>query len=68
MSSSADISMKKTVEQLRREKEVERMKVSDVAYELQQYCEQHAEADFLLTGIPGASGNPFKEKKSCSIL
>lgn len=33
MSSSADISMKKTVEQLRREKEVERMKVSDVAYE-----------------------------------
>lgn len=60
--------MKKTVEQLRREKDIERMKVSDVAYELQQYCEQNAEADFLLTGIPPSSGNPFKEKKSCSIL
>lgn len=67
MSSSADVALKKTVDQLRREAALDRMKVSDACSDLQQYCTTNAEDDFLLTGN-SPNGNPFKEKKACSIL
>lgn len=67
MSSSGDVALKKTVDQLRREAALDRMKVSDACSDLQQYCMTNHDNDFLLTGL-SAQGNPFKEKKACSIL
>ncbi|CAM4661784.1 unnamed protein product [Lepidochelys olivacea] len=57
----------RAVEQLRTEAGLERMKVSQAASELLQYCRAHAQSDPLLTGVP-ASTNPFRDKKTCSIL
>ncbi|XP_035680913.1 guanine nucleotide-binding protein G(I)/G(S)/G(O) subunit gamma-7-like [Branchiostoma floridae] len=57
----------KTVDQLRFEAQIERIRVSKAAADLQAYCEQHARDDPLLVGVP-ASENPFKEKKSCIVL
>ncbi|CAM5125217.1 unnamed protein product [Natator depressus] len=41
--------------------------VSQAASELLQYCRAHAQSDPLLTSVP-ASANPFRDKKTCSIL
>ncbi|NXW98006.1 GBG12 protein, partial [Larus smithsonianus] len=54
---------RRTVQQLRIEASIERIKVSD----LMLYCEEHAKKDPLLMGIP-ASENPFKDKKTCILL
>ncbi|XP_033638636.1 guanine nucleotide-binding protein G(I)/G(S)/G(O) subunit gamma-7-like [Asterias rubens] len=64
---SGEMTMKKTVEQLRREAGVDRMKVSQAAEDLQQYCENNANNDALLTGVY-LTGNPFKDKKGCTII
>lgn len=59
--------LKKNVEQLKVEANIDRMKVSQASADLQAYCTEHAADDMLLNGIP-ASLNPYKEKKSCNIL
>ncbi|XP_039184913.1 guanine nucleotide-binding protein G(I)/G(S)/G(O) subunit gamma-10 [Crotalus tigris] len=68
MSSSPTVNyVKCIVEQLKLEAGVERIKVSQAAAELQQYCMQNACKDALLVGIPAGS-NPFREPRSCSLF
>uniref|UniRef100_A0A674KBW1 Guanine nucleotide-binding protein subunit gamma n=6 Tax=Testudinoidea TaxID=8486 RepID=A0A674KBW1_9SAUR len=68
MSSNASLSsMQRLVEQLKLEAGVERIKVSQAAAELQQYCMQNACKDALLIGVPAGS-NPFREPRSCALL
>ncbi|KAM4053713.1 guanine nucleotide-binding protein G(I)/G(S)/G(O) subunit gamma-10 [Anomaloglossus baeobatrachus] len=68
MSSNSNLStMQRHVEQLKLEASVERIKVSQAAAELQQYCMQNACKDALLVGMPAGS-NPFREPRSCSLL
>ena len=64
---SSIATLKKTVEQLKVEANIDRIKVSQASADLQTYCQEHAAEDMLLNGVP-ASVNPFKEKKSCTIL
>lgn len=58
---------RKTVQQLRVEASIERIKISKASADLMRYCDEHAKNDPLLMGIP-ASENPFKDKKPCIIL
>ncbi|KAK2502730.1 hypothetical protein MC885_004307 [Smutsia gigantea] len=58
---------RRTVQQLRLEAAIERIKVSKASADLMSYCEEHARSDPLLIGIP-TSENPFKDKKTCIIL
>ncbi|XP_064791822.1 guanine nucleotide-binding protein G(I)/G(S)/G(O) subunit gamma-12 isoform X2 [Oncorhynchus masou masou] len=58
---------RRTVQQLRIEASIERIKVSKASADLMHYCGEHAKYDPLLMGIP-ASENPFKDKKPCTIL
>ncbi|KAM5194851.1 guanine nucleotide-binding protein G(I)/G(S)/G(O) subunit gamma-10 [Mantella aurantiaca] len=68
MSSNSNLStMQRLVEQLKLEASVERIKVSQAAAELQQYCMQNACKDALLVGMPAGS-NPFREPRSCALL
>ncbi|MEE6458950.1 hypothetical protein FKM82_000476 [Ascaphus truei] len=68
MSSNSNMStMQRLVEQLKLEASVERIKVSQAAAELQQYCMQNACKDALLVGMPAGS-NPFREPRSCVLL
>ncbi|XP_037663086.1 guanine nucleotide-binding protein G(I)/G(S)/G(O) subunit gamma-10-like [Choloepus didactylus] len=68
MSSGASMNAQQClVEQLKLEAGVERLKVSQAAAELQQYCVQNACKDGLLVGVPPES-NPFREPRSCAFL
>lgn len=68
MSSGASVNaLQRLVEQLKLEAGVERIKVSQAAAELQQYCMQNACKDALLVGVPAGS-NPFREPRSCALL
>lgn len=68
MSTNANLTnMRRLVEQLRLEASAERIKVSQAAAELQQYCLQNAAKDALLVGVPTGS-NPFREPRSCALL
>uniref|UniRef100_I3JL46 Guanine nucleotide-binding protein subunit gamma n=5 Tax=Percomorphaceae TaxID=1489872 RepID=I3JL46_ORENI len=68
MTSNSNLSnMRRLVEQLKLEASVERIKVSQAAAELQQYCLQNAGKDALLVGVPTGS-NPFREPRSCAIV
>ncbi|XP_069837515.1 guanine nucleotide-binding protein G(I)/G(S)/G(O) subunit gamma-12 [Dendropsophus ebraccatus] len=58
---------RRTVQQLKVEASIERIKVSKASADLMRYCDEHAKNDPLLNGIP-ASENPFKDKKPCIIL
>ncbi|XP_074859246.1 guanine nucleotide-binding protein G(I)/G(S)/G(O) subunit gamma-12 [Carettochelys insculpta] len=58
---------RRTVQQLRIEASIERIKVSKASADLMFYCEEHAKKDPLLMGIP-TSENPFKDKKTCILL
>uniref|UniRef100_A0A4X2K4I0 Guanine nucleotide-binding protein subunit gamma n=1 Tax=Vombatus ursinus TaxID=29139 RepID=A0A4X2K4I0_VOMUR len=59
--------MQHLMEQLKLEAWVERIKVSQGAAELQQYCMQDACKDALLVGVPTGS-NSFQEPRSCALL
>ncbi|XP_044156732.1 guanine nucleotide-binding protein G(I)/G(S)/G(O) subunit gamma-12 [Bufo gargarizans] len=59
--------VRRTVQQLKVEASIERIKVSKASADLMRYCDEHAKNDPLLVGIP-ASENPFKDKKPCIIL
>ncbi|XP_028318329.1 guanine nucleotide-binding protein G(I)/G(S)/G(O) subunit gamma-10 [Gouania willdenowi] len=68
MTSNSNLStMRRLVEQLKLEASVERIKVSQAATELQQYCLQNAGKDALLVGVPTGS-NPFREPRSCAVV
>ncbi|XP_064414556.1 guanine nucleotide-binding protein G(I)/G(S)/G(O) subunit gamma-10 [Latimeria chalumnae] len=68
MSSNSNLStLQRLVEQLKLEAGVERIKVSQAAAELQQYCLQNACKDALLVGVPAGS-NPFREPRSCALF
>ncbi|KAK7888654.1 hypothetical protein WMY93_024214 [Mugilogobius chulae] len=58
---------RRTVQQLRREARIDRIKVSKASSDLMRYCSEHAKYDPLLMGIP-TSENPFKDKKPCVLL
>ncbi|XP_026201731.1 guanine nucleotide-binding protein G(I)/G(S)/G(O) subunit gamma-12 isoform X1 [Anabas testudineus] len=66
-SSSSIAQARRTVQQLRIEASIERIKVSKASSDLMRYCGEHAKNDPLLMGIP-ASENPFKDKKPCTVL
>ncbi|XP_047231667.1 guanine nucleotide-binding protein G(I)/G(S)/G(O) subunit gamma-5-like [Girardinichthys multiradiatus] len=61
------VAMKKVVRQLRMEASINRVKVSQAAADLQQFCLQNAQQDPLLTGM-SSSNNPFRPQKVCSFL
>nr|CAG9553802.1 heterotrimeric guanine nucleotide-binding protein 3L7 [Myotis lucifugus] len=63
--SSRVTAMKKVVQQLRLEAGLNRMKVSQAAADVKQFCLQNA--DLLLTGV-SSSTNPFRPQKACSFL
>ncbi|MGH0159371.1 UNVERIFIED_CONTAM: hypothetical protein FKN15_054825 [Acipenser sinensis] len=65
--SSNLVLMQKVVQQLRVEAGARRIKVSQAATELQNFCLQNAHKDPLLMGVP-SSDNPFRPPKSCSVL
>nr|CAG9553574.1 heterotrimeric guanine nucleotide-binding protein 3M3 [Tupaia belangeri] len=68
MSSGDTVSaLQRLVEQLKLEAGMERIKVSQAAVELQQYCMQNACKDVLLVGVPAGS-NPLWEPRSCALL
>ncbi|XP_013884622.1 guanine nucleotide-binding protein G(I)/G(S)/G(O) subunit gamma-5 [Austrofundulus limnaeus] len=68
MSSASNlVAMKKVVRQLRFEASVNRVKVSQAAVDLQQFCLQNALQDPLLTGV-SSSTNPFRPKRVCIFL
>lgn len=56
-----------TVDQLRTELKVNRIKVSEAANELKTYVEKIQREDPLVTGVPG-NQNPFKERSSCTLI
>lgn len=59
--------LKETVDLLRIQAKMQRMKVSMSAEELMNYCLENAQDDCLLQGIP-AGGNPYKEGKNCPVM
>uniref|UniRef100_A0A8I3PWP4 Guanine nucleotide-binding protein subunit gamma n=2 Tax=Canis lupus familiaris TaxID=9615 RepID=A0A8I3PWP4_CANLF len=60
--SSSIATMKKVVQQLRLEAGLNRVKVSQAAADLKQFCLQNAQHDPLLTGV-SSSTNPFRPQK-----
>ncbi|XP_053324755.1 guanine nucleotide-binding protein G(I)/G(S)/G(O) subunit gamma-5 [Spea bombifrons] len=68
MSAAGNVStMRKVVQQLRLEASLNRVKVSQAAADLKQFCMQNAPNDPLLTGV-SSSTNPFRPQKVCSFL
>ncbi|KAM7104792.1 guanine nucleotide-binding protein G(I)/G(S)/G(O) subunit gamma-5-like [Molossus nigricans] len=65
--SSSVIAMKKAVQQLQLEAGLNRVKASQAAADLKQFCLQNAPHDPLLTGV-SSSTNPFRSQKVCSFL
>ncbi|XP_006881195.1 PREDICTED: guanine nucleotide-binding protein G(I)/G(S)/G(O) subunit gamma-5-like [Elephantulus edwardii] len=65
--SSGVVAMKKVVQQLQLEAGLNRMKFSQAAADLKQFCLQNARHDPLLTGI-SSSTNPGRLQKVCSFL
>lgn len=59
--------LKETVDLLRRQAKMQRMKVSRTAEEIMNYCLENAQDDCLLQGIP-TGGNPYKEGKNCPVM
>ncbi|XP_045737298.1 guanine nucleotide-binding protein G(I)/G(S)/G(O) subunit gamma-5-like [Mirounga angustirostris] len=60
--SSSVATMKKVVQQLRREAGLNCVKVCQAAADLKQFCLQNAQHDPLLTGV-SSSTNPFRPQK-----
>uniref|UniRef100_A0A8D1ZAR2 Guanine nucleotide-binding protein subunit gamma n=1 Tax=Sus scrofa TaxID=9823 RepID=A0A8D1ZAR2_PIG len=58
---------KKVVQQLRLEAGLNRVKLSQAAADVKQFCLQNAQHEPLLTGV-SSSRNPFRAQKVCSFL
>ena len=60
--------LRKGNEQMRREKQIPRMKVSESVKAIIKFCEENVSQDPILMGIPN-SENPFIPKsKPCALL
>ena len=59
---------RRLIEQLRCEAQLTRYRVSQCIENIQKYCEDHIEEDYLIRGFSKPSENPFKEKGGCNIL
>ncbi|KAI6177662.1 G protein gamma domain-containing protein [Aphelenchoides bicaudatus] len=61
---------RKVVEQLRREKNLQRLKVSTAAAELCKYVHENEKDDYLLNGFPTDKMNPYRPKNQfqCMVL
>ncbi|NP_001186969.1 uncharacterized protein LOC100003596 [Danio rerio] len=66
-SSSSVAAAQKAVKQLRHEADMDRMKVSQAAKDLINFCVQNAIKDPLLATI-SPKDNPFRPPKSCGLL
>ncbi|CAG5929049.1 unnamed protein product [Menidia menidia] len=66
-SSNNLILAQRAVKQLRYEASHRRIKVSQAAADLKNFCMQNASKDPLLMGVP-SSDNPFRPPKSCSLF
>ncbi len=60
--------LRKIHEQLRREVNIERVRVSQAGADLRDFCEKNGNDDMLLTGVSPTGENPYKEKSKCAIL
>nr|BAQ19552.1 guanine nucleotide-binding protein, gamma A [Patiria pectinifera] len=58
--------LRKVVEQLRKEANIDRAKVSESGWFLVDYCDMCYHKDPLLPGV--MTYNPYKEKRSCEIV
>ncbi|XP_064239817.1 guanine nucleotide-binding protein G(I)/G(S)/G(O) subunit gamma-5-like [Aotus nancymaae] len=65
--SSSVATMKKVVQQLWLEARLNRIKVSQAAADLKQFCLQNAQHDPPLTRV-SSNTNPFRPQKVCSFL
>ncbi|KAM7140345.1 guanine nucleotide-binding protein G(I)/G(S)/G(O) subunit gamma-5-like [Molossus nigricans] len=65
--SSSVTTMKKVIQQLWLEARLNRLKISQAAAALKQFCLQNAQHDPLLTGV-SSSTNPFRPQKVCFFL
>uniref|UniRef100_A0A2R8MX31 Guanine nucleotide-binding protein subunit gamma n=2 Tax=Callithrix jacchus TaxID=9483 RepID=A0A2R8MX31_CALJA len=65
--SSSVATMKKVVQQLWLEAGLNRIKVSQAAADVKQFCLQNAQHDPLLTRV-SSSTNPFRPQKVCSFF
>lgn len=57
-----------TVSQLRIEASVRRTPLSKSLKELVDYCNDHAEEDYLYRGWTRPNDNPYTDKSKCAIL
>ena len=60
--------LRKNVQQLRRESAIDRKPVSLVCKELINYCEANKKGDVLVHGFKSQKHNPFREETGCSFL
>uniref|UniRef100_A0A914WAH2 Guanine nucleotide-binding protein subunit gamma n=1 Tax=Plectus sambesii TaxID=2011161 RepID=A0A914WAH2_9BILA len=62
--------VRKTVEQLRRERNMRREPISQRAHDLIQFVRENQRDDVLLLGFPNDKMNPYRPKSSfsCDIL
>jgi hypothetical protein len=65
--SAALVAAHKTVEQLRAEASLNRVKISESAGDLLRYCQDKQRDDPLVSGI-APSDNPYKDNKVCSLI
>ncbi|XP_043847557.1 guanine nucleotide-binding protein G(I)/G(S)/G(O) subunit gamma-5-like [Dromiciops gliroides] len=65
--SSNVVAMRKVVQPIRLEAGLRRLKISQAADDLKQFCRQNAPNDPQLTGV-SSSTNPFRPQKVCSFL
>merc|ERR1712154_503336 len=47
---------------------INRITVSQACKDLQKYCTDHGNEDFLIKGFASQKQNPFREKSSCALL
>ena len=62
------LNLRKTVQQLRREKAIDRKKVSFACQEIISYCEANKKGDVRVHGFKSQKHNPFREETGCSFL
>ena len=62
------MNLRKSVQQLRREAAVNRLKVSVVCKDIIAYCEANRKGDALVHGFKSQKHNPFREETGCAFL
>ncbi|XP_076058027.1 guanine nucleotide-binding protein subunit gamma-1-like isoform X5 [Oratosquilla oratoria] len=60
--------LRRMVEQLQREADIQRIKTSEASSSLMRYIQEHEAEDYLLVGFSSQRANPFREKSSCALL